>query len=398
MQTAPKKTILAAVAALALIVGGIWWGGHPADLPPFLRNAFVAGGQNTTVDEALADIEHDYFRPLSDSALANGAIAGAVASLHDPYANYYTPGEFNAFVNPHPMHFAGVGVDIDVEHAGLIVEDVLAGSPAARAGVKAGDLILGADGKSFVGRSAAYSTGLIRGKPGTVVTLRIRRGHRELMLPIRRALVNEPLVTGVMRTVHGVRIAVIELPTFDVPGIHTEVASTLEGLLHAGAKAIVLDLRDNGGGLVSEARLVASMFIAHGVIVTTRGRTQPTVTLDATGDPLAASQPMAVLVNRDTASAAEIVAGALQDDHRATIVGTHTYGKGVYQELRPLANGGAIDVTVGEYFLPNGRNLGDGGLKRGAGITPNVIVQGAVTPTRDPALTTALRLLAARVR
>jgi carboxyl-terminal processing protease len=148
---------------------------------------------------------------------------------------------------------------------------------------------------------------------------------------------------------------------------------------------------------VSEAQLVASLFIRHGVIVTTRGRTQPTQTLYATGQPLAARQPMAVLVNGGTASAAEIVTGALQVDHRAIVVGTHTYGKGVYQEVRGLSNGGAIDITVGEYFLPNGKNLGAGGLRRGHGIQPNVVVRGPVTAHSDPVLDAAMRRLAAQV-
>jgi carboxyl-terminal processing protease len=107
--------------------------------------------------------------------------------------------------------------------------------------------------------------------------------------------------------------------------------------------------------------------------------------------------PLAVLVNGDTASAAEITSGALQDNHRAVIVGTHTYGKGVFQEIRPISNGGALDITVGEYYLPNGQNLGAGGLRRGHGITPNVIVNGAPTPSSDPQLQAALRLLAAKV-
>ena len=134
----------------------------------------------------------------------------------------------------------------------------------------------------------------------------------------------------------------------------------------------MLDLRHNGGGLVEEARLVASIFLADGPIVTTRGRTQPTITLTAAGDAISPAIPVVVLVDRGTASAAEIVAGALQDRHRATIVGTHTFGKGVFQEVRPLSNGGALDITVGEYFLPSGRNLGGGGIKQGAGITPDV--------------------------
>ncbi len=149
---------------------------------------------------------------------------------------------------------------------------------------------------------------------------------------------------------------------------------------------------------MTEAQLVASMFITHGVIVTTRGRAEQTATIDATGHAIAPSIPLAVLVNGHTASAAEIVAGALRDHHRAVIVGTHTYGKGVFQELRPLSNGGAIDVTVGQYFLPDGENLGAGGLRRGGGIKPNVVVAGAPSAKSDPQLKAALAILAAKAR
>src|ERR1019366_2597556 len=165
------------------------------------------------------------------------------------------------------------------------------------------------------------------------------------------------------------KIGVIDLPTFDVVGIHGEVAQVLESLLSQHVKAVVLDLRDNGGGLVTEARLVASMFIVR-----------------------------AVLVNGDTASSAEIVTGALQDHHRAVIVGTRTYGKGVFQEIQPLSNGGAVVVTGGQYFLPDGKNLGAGGLRRGAGITPNVIVTAGPTANSDPQLQAALAILAAKAR
>ena len=137
----------------------------------------------------------------------------------------------------------------------------------------------------------------------------------------------------------------------------------------------MFDLRGNGGGLVEEARLIASIFLPRGaVVVTTRGRKQPSQTLRAAGDPIPASVPVVVLVDRDTASASEIVTAALQDHRRATVVGTHTFGKGVFQEEQPLSNGGALDITVGEYFTPNGRNLGGGGVREGAGITPEVSV------------------------
>jgi carboxyl-terminal processing protease len=180
-------------------------------------------------------------------------------------------------------------------------------------------------------------------------------------------------------------------------GAHSEVRAAVEKELHAGARGIVLDLRSNGGGLVEEARLIASIFIEHGTIVSTRGRTQPSQTITAVGDAITPSIPVVVLVDQDTASASEIVTAALQDHHRAIVVGTHTFGKGVFQEEQPLSNGGALDITVGEYFTPNGRNLGGGGVKQGAGITPEVALPSNVVDT-PRGLNMALDTLAAKVK
>ena len=162
-----------------------------------------------------------------------------------------------------------------------------------------------------------------------------------------------------------------------------------------GAQGIVFDLRDNGGGLVDEAQLIASIFVPGGTIVTTRGRTQPTYTLKAIGDAISPSVPVVVLVDANTASAAEIVTAALQDHRRATVVGTHTFGKGVYQEEQPLSNGGALDLTVGEYYTPDGRNLGGGGVKQGPGVTPEVLVHSGVDSPHG--LAVALATLLAKV-
>jgi carboxyl-terminal processing protease len=403
MQALTRKTSITAVAAVLLLVGGIWWGGHPGDLPAPLRDAFTASPHGSAVDQALADIQSQYYRRLGAAQLENGAISGAIGTLDDPYATYQPPSQYRQFgkAPAAPPRFSGVGIYIAPVKQGLLIEGVIAGSPAARGGLRRGDVITGADGKSFAGRSSSYSESVIRGRTGTPVTLTILRDGRRRSVTLIRAVIKTPatpLVTGRLVTVRGIRIAVIGLTTFDVTGIHTEVADELTKLLHEGARAIVLDLRDNGGGLVSEAQDVASLFIAHGVIVTTRGRAQPTETLYATGHALATSQPMAVLVNGSTASAAEIVTGALQDDHRAIVVGTHTYGKGVYQEVLPLANGGAINITVGEYFLPDGKNLGAGGVRRGYGIRPNVVVTTPASGNSDPVLQTALRLLAAKAR
>jgi carboxyl-terminal processing protease len=396
MNATLTKKALAAVAALAVLCLGLWWGGHPGDLPSFLRSAFVADSHDVVISQALSDIQDDFFRPVGRTGLINGALAGAVASLGDPYATYQTPHEYNDFNNPPAHPFAGVGIMVNPVSDGLGVQEVIPGSPAAKAGVEPGDVITEVNGRSLAKVSSREALNLIRGPTGSVVRIGVRRGSHQLNFAMKRQLISTPLVVAGIDSYHGVKIGVIVLPTFDVPGVHGEVAENLELLLRQRVKGIVLDLRDNGGGLVTEAQLVVSMFLSRGVVVTTRGRTQTTSTIRVTGDAIAPKIPLAVLVNGDTASAAEIATGALQDAHRAVIVGTHTYGKGVFQEIQPLSNGGAIVVTVGQYYLPNGTNLGGGGLRRGPGIKPNVIVAATPNANGDPQLQAALRAVAAK--
>jgi carboxyl-terminal processing protease len=246
-------------------------------------------------------------------------------------------------------------------------------SPAERAGLKLGQTIVAVNGRRLKGLSEEASRNLIVGPAGTTVKLTLQQGVARHTVGIVRQVVAAPEVASELRTVDHAKLAVVALASFTA-GVSSEVRKAVDKALAAGARGIVFDLRHNGGGLVNEGRLVASIFIDKGLIVTMRSRTLPTQTLMAAGGAIPASVPMAVLVDRDTASAAEIVTGALQDDHRATVVGTHTFGKGVFQELQPLANGGALDITVGEYFTPNGHNLGGGGVKEGAGIAPEVPV------------------------
>jgi carboxyl-terminal processing protease len=367
--------IVLAVLLPALLVAGLWLGGHPEHLPGFLRSAFVNDQQHRVVDEALERIRSDYYRPISSSQLNDGSVSGAVASLKDRFSHYLTANEFKEFNAP--PHFAGIGVEVDPLKQGLLIARVFDSSPASRSGLKTGELIVGVDGRKLNGVNPEKATALIKGAPGTDVKIQVQSGkapHRDTRtVKLTRATVSEPVVASTVKTVEGKKIGVVALATFS-PGAHGEVREAVEDVRKKGAQAIVFDLRGNGGGLVSEAQLIASTFIEKGTIVSTRGRNQPSQTLEAVGDAIPESIPMVVLVDRNTASAAEIVTAALQDHHRATVVGTHTFGKGVFQEEEPLSNGGALDITVGEYFTPNGRNLGGGGVKQGAGITPEVKV------------------------
>ncbi len=397
----PLSWLAVFASLLFLLLVGVWLGGHPRDLPSFLRSAFVANHQTLVVNEAIEHISRDYYRPVTKDQLANSSIAGAVASLGDRFSHYLTPSEFRGFNEP--ASFTGIGVEVDPapNSDGLLIVHVFDSSPASRAGLQPGDTIVAVNGRSLHGLSPAVDTALIKGPPDTEVHLRIKRrvGKHTTMRNVTptRATISEPVVASAMRTVKGVKIGVVRLATFSL-GAHAEVRDAVEGLLHSGARGIVFDLRSNGGGLVEEAQLIASIFLPpHAVIVSTRGRTQPSQTLTALGDPIPASVPMVVLVDSNTASASEIVTAALQDHRRATVIGTHTFGKGVFQEEEPLSNGGALDITVGEYFTPNGRNLGGGGVKQGAGIEPEVHIPASKVDT-PAGLEVALNTLAAKVR
>lgn len=401
MATARRQPLIVAlVVLLPILAAGLWLGGHPNDLPGFLRSAFVADHQTRAVDEAVERIEHDYYRPIPAVQLANASIGGAVASLGDRFSHYLTPAEYHELNTP--PHFTGIGVAVGPERRGLLIARVFDASPAAHAGLKAGEVIVAVNGRNLEGLSADRATALIKGLPGTDVRLRIEGTRRspagrgpQRTVRITRATISEPVVASETKTVRAVKLGVVALATFS-PGAHGEVRESVERELHLGARGIVLDLRANGGGLVEEAQLIASIFIDKGAIVSTRGRSQPSQTLIATGGAIPSSIPLVVLVDSNTASAAEIVTAALQDHRRATVVGTHTFGKGVFQEQQPLSNGGALEITVGEYFTPDGRNLGGGGVKQGAGITPEVPLSTGVDSSRG--LDVALQTLAAKVK
>jgi carboxyl-terminal processing protease len=387
-------TLCGVLLGLLLLVGGVWLGGHPEHLPGFAQGLFVADNDTRSVNEAIDRVAHDYYRPVSRTSLASSSIAGMLASLHDPYSSYLSPKALQAF--DRPASFAGIGVSVDPTPAGLEVVRVFDASPAKRAGLKQGELIVAVNGRSLRGLSSASATGLIKGRPGTDVRLTLHDAHRgERSVTVTRATISEPVVASQLRTLHGIKLGWVYLATFS-EGVHSQLRAAVDDLLHRGVHGIVLDLRANGGGLVDEAQAVASTFIRSGTIVTTRGRAQPTVVLRAGGGAISSSIPVVVLVDHDTASASEIVTAALQDHRRATVVGVHTYGKGVFQELEPLAGGGAIKLTVGEYFTPDGRNLGGSGVSEGAGITPEVIVAHGVDG--EHGLDVALRTLAAKVK
>jgi carboxyl-terminal processing protease len=388
-------TPLLAVLAPLLLIVGVWLGGHPENLPGFARDALVRDSDGRTYEEAIDRIAENYYREVDRDKLLDEGLTGAVKSLDDRFSAYFDPKAYDAFQEATHGEFEGVGLSVEAVDRGLRVLTVFDGSPAKRAGILPGDVITAADGESLAGLNAQQATTKIKGRAGTMVELTVVTGKQEpRTLELRRARVDVPVVEARMERSGGARVAHVELASF-TSGAHGELRQAVDRLLERGAEGVVLDLRDNGGGLLNEAVLVSSIFVDDGTIVSTEGRARPRRVFEATGDAIDGDIPVVVLVNGESASASEIVAGALQDRKRAEVVGTRTFGKGVFQEVRRLSNGGALDITVGEYFTPNGRNLGGGGVAKGAGIKPEIKARDdAGTKKRDEALEVAVQTVA----
>ncbi|HWT23475.1 MAG TPA: S41 family peptidase [Solirubrobacteraceae bacterium] len=382
---------LPALLVPLVLATGIWLGGHPDYLPGFVRGPLVADSDGRLYEEALDVVADNYYRAVDRDKLVDTGLEATVDSLGDRFSHYFDPQAYKDFREATEGAFEGVGMNVEEVPRGLRVVSVFDGSPAQRGGVKAGDLITSVDGRSIAGRSTEEATTRIKGRAGTQVTLTVvSPGEEPRTVRLRRARVDVPVVEAEMRRSGGTKVAHVRLSSF-TSGAHGEVRAAVDRLLERGAEGVVLDLRHNGGGLLNEAVLVSSIFIPEGTIVSTRGRSRPRRVFEATGTSIDSKIPVVVLVDRASASASEIVTGALQDRDRARVVGTRTFGKGVFQEIRRLSNGGALDITVGEYFTPDGRNLGGGGVRQGAGIRPDVTaVDDVKTRNRDEALDVAV--------
>jgi carboxyl-terminal processing protease len=369
-----------------VLLGGIWLGGHPETLPAPLRDALVDEGPAVRA-ELIDTIQEHYYKPVKRSKLEEASLKGMVASLNDPYSRYFTPKEAKTFDEDLSGRFEGVGMSVHPAKQGLVITDVFEGAPAEKAGLLPGDLITAVNGLSLAGVAVNDATDRIKGPPGTSVTLTVKRGAKVRKVRVKRAKIEVPAVRSKMVKVGASKAAVVALQTFS-SGVHGKLRQRIDSALKNGARGIVLDLRGNPGGLLREGVLVSSIFVEDGTVVSTRGRAEPAHTYKAQGDAISADIPVVVVVDRGTASASEIVTGALRDTDRATIVGTRTFGKGVFQEIEPLDNGGALDLTVGRYYLPDGEPLPKNGIKAEVPARDNAKTK------RDEALPVALRVLA----
>jgi carboxyl-terminal processing protease len=306
---------------------------------------------------------HKYDGTLQTDEQAYAAIRTMLKSLDDPYTHFLEPKAFNDENDAINALVCGIGISLrpyDRVHA-LIVNDVIEDSPAAKAGLAYGDEIIAIDGKSATGVDGEKAAGKIRGMAGTCVDLTIKHCSETRECKITRARVCIPSVT----TKRLDNVGYIKLTTFMADGAADEFRRALVDL--SDAQGLIIDLRDNPGGLVTNAVAIADMLMNHGRIVTTESR-HGRLTDACTGMAIT-NQPIVLLCDHDSASASEILAGALKDNGRAVIVGSRTYGKGLVQEITRLPGGAGIHVTVARYYTPNGSDINK------IGIMPNIEVE-----------------------
>jgi carboxyl-terminal processing protease len=343
---------------LSLAFGGGWLAG--TGMPKLSR-----GVDTRLLNQAWTAITHNYVEPskVNSTILNEGAVKGMVQSLKDPYSVYLSPDEYKLAHSGLTGTFSGIGAQLGLNNANEpVILAPLENSPAAKAGIKTGDVILAVNGKSTQGLSLTETILLVRGPSGTTVKLLIQ--HEGDTVPVEidvvRAQINAPTVTYQLMA----NIAYIDIAIFG-ENTNDELNAGLQALDLKDSTGIILDLRDNPGGLVSDVVDVASHFIETGVIVTLVNNDGDQSSQSAHPNGVLTDLPMVVLVNQYTASSSEVLSGALQDYHRATIAGNITLGKGSYDSFFLLSDGSAIYLTIGRWLTPDGREI------EGKGITPD---------------------------
>ncbi len=335
-------------------------------------------------------VHKDYVdQPVNDTKLMEGAITGMVASLGDPHSQYMNPQVYKDATNELAGSYEGIGAYVNTSGTTLKITRPIPGSPAEKAGLKAGDEIVGVDGVDMTGVSPEQVRQKVIGPAGSTVHLTVRRPGQSglLQFDVVRAKINVPSVTSKMLN-NG--IAYVQISDFGNTTT-SELKSQLTTLLAQNPKGLILDLRDNPGGYLQTAVEVVSQFVDHGPVVFEKSADGSKKEYDAVSGGLATKIPMVVLINANSASASEITAGALQDDGRAKLVGTVSYGKGSVQIRVPLSNNeGAVAITIAHWLTPKGR------LIDGKGLTPDVYVPmtaSDINSGRDPQLDAASQTL-----
>lgn len=348
-------------AALAVLLGG--------------RLALAAATRASAYSwfDPLVDVytavSRNYVEEPDRDRMLNEAIAGMLESLGDPYSEFIPAEAIAEFDKQTRGQYVGIGASVQTEDGVLLIVSPLEDSPAYRAGLQAGDRVVAIDGESNFGLTVYENIDLLTGEPGTEVTLTIERGEERFDVTLERQRIVTRTVKGVHRKAGGEsaewdywidpesRIAYIRLTQFQESS-GREVREALEALTEAGLSGLIFDLRFNSGGAVNAAIEISDMFLDSGVIFSTRGRAHEEQVVRARRGDTLGDFPVIVLVNRQSASASEIVAGALKENDRAVALGERSFGKGLVQAVKPLPSGaGLLKLTEQHYYLPNGRNI-----------------------------------------
>lgn len=386
------RPFLVAILVIAAFFVGAWFGNRSDDVGG-VADRIIGGDGATATQDAIDVIEDSYFEEVDADQLENASIQGMVSQLKrrykDRFSHYIDPKDHDRLDELTEGRFSGVGMSVIGVDRGLRVARVFEGSPAERGGIREGDIVTEVNGGSIAGDDADLATAEIKGEAGTEVTLTVVRpsAKSERELTLTREELAIPVVVGEMLEAGGRKVGHVTLLSF-TRGAHAQLRQEVERLYEQGAEGLVLDLRGNGGGLLDEAVLTSSVFVEDGTIVSTEGRTQPKETFEAVGDALE-PKPIAVLIDGNTASASEILTAALSDAGLATVVGEKSFGKGSFQELIELDNGGALDLTVGEYLTRDGDSI------NGIGIKPEVPARDRPATRPDEGLQGALSALGA---
>src|SRR2546423_4632780 len=417
-SSARARTVIVAGTFLGALVTGGWLLQRGAR-----TGTFTAYEGAHLFENVFRRVQNDYVDAVSDSALYAKSVDGMLYELRDPYSTFLPPDRFARLNESTSGNYAGLGVEVDLRDGWLIVVAPLAGGPAERAGIQPGDRIIEIAGKSTKGWTNEEASKLLRGKPGTTVSLKIERPGVSTPLEFRldRTTIHQSAVRRVATLGDGV--GYVDLKAFS-DSTAKEVTGAVSALLGRGMKTLVLDLRTNPGGLLTQGVRVSDLFLNQGQkIVSMRGRLPETNRDYAdTAQQRWPDLPLVVLVDGRSASAAEIVAGALQDHDRAVIVGTPTYGKGSAQTVIPFGDQRGLKITTARWFTPVGRSITrrlpsdddsedpiptkrerfhtDGGrtVYGGGGITPPVVAGGTSAPLAESNFMRALCAKAAHFR
>ena len=349
--------------AHARLVAYLQKNGVTSPTVPNIRAGEDQSANARELDREVASVAAQYGTKFGTRSLTYEAISGLLASVKDRYTTFLTPKEYAALNEGlDGGNFSGVGIAIRVDDDTklLRVTDIIPGGPAEKAGLKSGDVILTIDGKPTRGLTSDEDAKMLRGKEGTIVRLGLERDGAALagQVAVTRAVIHQPSVYARLlpNNIGYARLTVFGATT------GSELSSALDRLESQGAKAYILDLRDNGGGYLNAAIDVSSKFVPSGPIVSVEARGGSSTQYDAENTAIP-PKPLAVLVNGYTASASEITSGAIQDNGVGELIGTRTFGKGVVQTIHQLPDGSAVKITSARYLTPRGRDINTVGIE-----------------------------------